>query len=359
MSIKRNRMLGSAALLAIVSASLGTYTLAEDQPAGTQRKFVATHSDVEAAGRSANLYVHVRPRMGAGKLSTETTLRPAGRPGLPVRSSALDARGVAAAKTTFTQPAVPAPGFYPDDLSYQGGPVLQSAETHNIYVNGVASDWGNPDTFLSHWQHSKAVHLLDQYAGSTADYRYPAGAWGIFEYPIFSTLGDNDLLTIVHAAAAQIGGGYGHVYNIFLPQGVDFCDTSLGCYSPDNFATFTFCAFHSSVDFQDLGHVLFTLEPYQNVAGCNVGQPSAQEPEKDSQASVLLHEMAETITDPDGTGWLAYNSLAVYGEEIGDVCTALDTSGEAFQSIPTSFEGVPYSVQFLYSNKYHACANVP
>jgi len=29
-----------------------------------------------------------------------------------------------------------------------------------------------------------------------------------------------------------------------------------------------FCGYHSSADFKDIGHVLYTVEPYQNVSGC-------------------------------------------------------------------------------------------
>lgn len=39
------------------------------------------------------------------------------------------------------------------------------------------------------------------------------------------TSGDNDLLHIAHAGASALGSGYGHVFHIFLPKGVDVCFT--------------------------------------------------------------------------------------------------------------------------------------
>jgi len=46
-------------------------------------------------------------------------------------------------------PTVPAPGFYPSDLDYFGGPVVTQLLSHPVYVNasscgGVATCWGDP-----------------------------------------------------------------------------------------------------------------------------------------------------------------------------------------------------------------------
>ena len=83
-------------------------------------------------------------------------------------------------------------------------------------------------------------------------------------------------------------------------------------YSPDNPATFAFCAFHASVNFSDVGHVLFTVEPFQNVPGCAVGKPSPNGVLVDSTASVLSHQLIETITDPDGDAWWITNDLDLF-----------------------------------------------
>lgn len=117
---------------------------------------------------------------------------------------------------------------------------------------------------------------------------------------------DNDIFAIPHLGVLVFGSGYNHVYHIYLPPGQDVCITGsvpLRCYSPDNLNTFYFCAYHNSVDFNDIGHVVFTVEPYQNVNGCQVQSPSPNGLLIDSTADVLSRETFETITDPDGTAW--------------------------------------------------------
>jgi len=132
------------------------------------------------------------------------------------------------------------------------------------------------------------------------------------------------LIAVVHDSAVALGvtsGGYNHEFHVFLPAGIDTCfpgDTV--CYSPDNPTTFAFCAYHGSVVFSDIGHVMFSVEPYQNVPGCQAAPPNPNGMLADSTNSVLSHETIETITDPDGDAWIADNSLIAAGAEIGDLC---------------------------------------
>lgn len=259
-------------------------------------------------------------------------------------------------------PSVPPPGFYPADLShFFGGPVVKSAESHPLYVDCAATCWGNPAKFLTNLGKSTFIHVADQYVGSTAENRYTVGTAGIISYPIFTALSDNDILQIVHTAASVLGTGYDHIYHVFLPKGVDLCFVGTSsCYSPDNPSTFAFCAYHGSVTFSDIGHVLFTAEPYQNVSGCSTEQPSPNGGLVDSTSSVLEHETFETITDPDPpTGWIAVNSNGVFGEEIGDLCPGVDVTLPFFKDPISIINGKKYEVQPEYSNKYHACSFVP
>ena len=123
--------------------------------------------------------------------------------------------------------------------------------------------------------------------------------------------------------------------------------------------------YHGSVTFSDIGHVLLSVEPFQNVDGCSVATPSPNGVLVDSTANVLSHETFETITDPDppatftdllagNSGWLALNSLTEFGSEIGDVC-----ENPFFQYNPVTLNGKSYEIQPEYSNKFHACAFVP
>jgi hypothetical protein len=317
--------------------------------------------DVVAASSYSNLRVHVfyRHKVNAkAQQAPQLSLRESGNSLSDTANAINNPSEDSAVSSAASVAAVPAPGFYPADLTYHGGAVVKSANSNNVYVNRPASHWGNPAKFLADLQKSAFVHTIDQYIGTTANNRYGVGLSSSISYPIFEPLGNNDLVRIVHAAAAAHGGGYGHIYHVFLPKGVDFCDPTGACYSPDNLSTFFFCAFHGSVQFTDIGHVLFSLEPYQNVPGCGTAQPSPNGPVVDATDSVLSHELIETITDPDGTGWWAQNSLATLGEEIADLCPVPDLASAFFKNPVSTLNGKPYEIQFEYSNKYHACANV-
>jgi hypothetical protein len=248
---------------------------------------------------------------------------------------------------------LPAPGFYPADLSNPfHGKVLTYAQSNDIYVNCSAACWGKPSDFLANLAHSDFIRITDQYVGTTSTYRYPVGASSSVTPSLHATLWPNDIQGIVHAAARTHGSGYAHIYHVFLPKGTDVCLSATQCYSPNRQSTFIFCAYHGSADFTGIGHVLFTVEPYQNVPRCSVAQPSANGALVDSAASTLSHELIETITDPDA--WLGRNSLVDYGAEIGDLCETPFGNYAAF-----SLNRRSYAIQPEYSNKFHACATTP
>ncbi len=252
-------------------------------------------------------------------------------------------------------PTTPPPGFYPGDLSYLGGPVVTTALSHPLYVDCGPNCWGDPATFLGNFEKSNVIHITDQYVGSSANNRYGVGTAAIFSYPAFAPLTDNDILQLVHAGAFQFGSGYGHIYHVFLAPGIDVCFAgSVECYSPDNPSTFFFCAYHGSVTFSDIGHVLYTVQPYQNVPGCQVQQPSPNGPLVDSTANILSHELTETIVDPDGDAWIIYNDLIMFGAEIGDECE------QSFFDYPSvTLNGKPYAIQPEYANDKHRCSYTP
>jgi hypothetical protein len=258
-------------------------------------------------------------------------------------------------------PAIQPPGFYPMDVSNPAnGATVVFTQHHPIYVNKNPSHWGDVATFLTDLGRSQFIHLLDQYVGVSANNRYTLGTQFLANYPIPSnhTLGINDILALVHAGASAKGNGYSHIYHTFLPSGVDMCIDAQTCYSPDNNAAWVFCAFHGSVTFSDIGHVLFSVEPYQNVIGCAAPpQGTANSQLIDSTNDTLSHETFETISDPDDAWWVRAFTFA-YGEEIGDVCTRAATFNHHLYSYygNITMNGHLYTVQPEYSNQGHGCA---
>jgi hypothetical protein len=267
-------------------------------------------------------------------------------------------------KKLASVPALPKPGFYPADLVNHGGPVVTTAEQNPIYFDcpaGPTACWGNPATFLTRLNNSAFIHITDQYVGTTANSRYPVGpSVKINQTLQTNVLYLNDILTIVHAAATKLStpDGYGNILHLFLPQGVDTCfDLTTICYSPDNPSSFRFCAYHGSVVFNDIGHILFTVEPYQNVPGCQVASPSPNGLLVDSTASILSHELIETITDPDLNAWWSDISLIEQGEEIGDICEPVGNGAGQFLDPKFVVGGKYYKIQLEYSNKFHGCTH--
>ena len=250
---------------------------------------------------------------------------------------------------------------YPYDMNNHGGPRMATATQHFLFVNAPASTWGNPRAFMTdanaNMSSSSAYyHMLDQYAGATTNNRYPMGSTDVLiSAPVFvdssglKEIGENDIMGILHAGLVALGlhsPGYTHEFHVFLPPGVDHCfDYSAQCYSPDNPATWTFCAYHGSVTFTDLGHVVYSVEPYQGSPGTPICYASTVSLANATDGT-LSHEFFESVSDPDTNGW--WNSFS--GNEIGDECVE-----SAVPAASLTLNGHAYVVQKEYSNLVHGC----
>jgi hypothetical protein len=288
----------------------------------------------------------------------------------PVQAFSVTPEGMAAAKTAtlrsshklpivsgrtiqagFSASAAAPPVDSPFDLTYFGGALLHAATAFNVYVNcpdGPAACWGSgqltPATFLRDLNHDNFIRLMNEFIGSDAKGNFPVqelSTTATFSQPTTASI--DDIVGIVFSASSFTGvTGYSAVYHIFLPQGTDMCFDAQTCYSPDNFDTFVFCAFHFSVDFDANTHVLFTVEPYQFVPGCAI---PGQTPHGviDATASTVSHEQMETMMDPDGDAW--FNGLT--GNEGSDLCSAIGSNELIGHHA--------YFIQKEYSNKVHGC----
>ena len=349
------RILFAAAFSFIFAGSVKFFQLAAQEASVAQESVESvpiTPNDEIAAGNITGHHVHLHPLRSKGALREHYEDPEVTRGDLHQESGNAS---IEFSSALTPVPGVSSPGFYPADLSNPThGPVVASAQSNNVYVNCAASCWGTPSTFLSRLATSNFIHVTDQYVGLTGLNRYTLGTATSITASLPATLSATNILQLVHTAARAHGSGYGHVYHIFLKKGVDVCTSANVCYSPNNSATFVFCAYHGAANFSDIGHVLYTVEPYQNVPGCSIAQASPNGPLVDSTSSTLSHELIETITDPDGDAWYAQNSLVEYGAEIGDVCVSRFGRYSAF-----SISGTSYAIQPEYSNHYHACATTP
>jgi len=259
-------------------------------------------------------------------------------------------------------PSPPLPSFYPADMTFHGGHVVTSAVSTDVFVNCASGGtcWGNPGGFLNDLGKSTFIHVVDQYVHVATNNRYTLNStFFTLKATGHTFFSRADIDSVAHSAAKLGGGGYGRVYHIYLPKGTDTCADpgETMCYSPDVPSVFVLCAYHSSDSFSDVGKVLFSVEPFQDIPGCAVAAPSPNGQLADSTNSALSHELFETLTDPDGTAWFTFASLPEAGNEIGDICHGVANSVHD-EIVPTFLiNGKRYEVQLEYSNTYHACAS--
>ena len=330
--------------------------------------------DRQQAEHSRNAMPHVMPAntpagreaRGAKRFGTHSTGARPSPPG-PVASSQAE-QGIR----------------YPGDVQFHGGNVVQSAEAYLIYVNlpnsascqTIAACWGDPAGFLHDLGSSDFMHVVDQYVGASSGNRYTVSSDSInVNYTPAAGAGqpftDVDIQTIVHAVVRdrKLPTGYHSIFDVFLVPGQDECSTSAfdTCYSPDKPDTFVFCADHNSVDFSDVGHVIYSVEPYQDVTGCSSRPNGPNGQLVDSTDNVLSHETFETVSNPDGTAWWNELDSGFFEEEIGDECSFLvitppppalpgPQSVVYFDPSNVILNGRRYLAQPEYSNDQHACS---
>jgi len=247
--------------------------------------------------------------------------------------------------------------------------VIGSGSSEDIYYNCPNNDescWGDPEGFLFNLSNSKFIHVTDQYVGLKANKRYPLSSTFVFETNGPTSLTSSDVENAVHLAAQIPQVGPGHIFHLFLPQGVDVCANANVCYSPDNPSTFVLCAYHSSVTFNDTGTLFYTVEPFQDVPGCVLAPPNPNSAMIDSTNSALSHELFELITDPfpgSNPAWVALNSSPEEGNEIGDICHGPDDGfGEIIAPsyfLTNGHSRIAYQTQLEYSNARHGCVLTP
>ena len=257
----------------------------------------------------------------------------------------------------------------PFDVNYHGGTVIGGAVQHAILIStnlqncnvdpsASSTCWGVPGTNQTDLGASSFVNsILGQYEnGLNQLNRYPRGTQAFVTLNVLPphpgvqnpVIGESDLLLTAFNVASQLGFGYGHIYHLFLPPNTDTCfDQTSECYSPDNPNSFFFCAYHSSVTFGGQ-KLIYTVEPYQDVAGCGfIGgvNTTAGDDVIDSTMNTLTHELMETLSDPDvGTGWINPS-----GDEIADICVWHLTN--------VNMNGNNYTVQSIWSNGIHLCTD--
>jgi streptogramin lyase len=231
-------------------------------------------------------------------------------------------------------------------VTYHHGPVLKTAKSIAVYVNPTTNPpdklWNYPGKFIDRFSKSKMNHIMDEYVNATQNNRYPylkgivvkhkAGSWIM-----------KDIDAILTDAVTQTNdSGYAYIYHIFMVGGQQFCNSGT-CFPRDA------CAGHDYTDLKIGGktkHVIFTIEPLQGQSRlCST--PSGKF--ADAEAWALAGELAQTITDPDGTGW--YNDKT--RDEIATLCNG------AWGEITMDPGNITYNITQEWLNSLNTCAFGP
>ena len=169
-----------------------------------------------------------------------------------------------------------------------------------------------------------------------------------------------------YVAAHSLPTGLNTEYFMLTPQGIGSCDdgTSASC------AYSQYCGYHSGTYDASNNEILYANLPWGYGTGCDLnsnlgGYPNANY--VDPVTGTFSHELAETMTDPNGDGWIGPGGGA---DEIGDKCAyqyAVGALQQDVTSLPTTGSGAPYNVTFgsdhyliqlEYSNKAGGCENL-
>ncbi len=224
-------------------------------------------------------------------------------------------------------------------ILYHGGPVMSAATTIYIVYYGsfTATQHNILDTFLQNIGGSPAFNVNTEYYGPVNQYvqnilNYnPATDSYNDAYSMGTSLSGSFVTTLLHNAVA---GGH-------LPSdgnGIYLLTVSPDVKLPKN----VWCAYHSHstaiVTGVDIKYALAADPPASILSSCSGNLATYHDTTSpngdvgmDEVVDSLIHELSETVTDPDINAW--YTSG---GQEVGDLCNFI------------------YGVTFLAPNGSHA-----
>jgi hypothetical protein len=154
-----------------------------------------------------------------------------------------------------------------------------------------------------------------------------------------------------------------HSYVVFLPRGLEQCNTTKNMSQGGdcNITLAGFCAEHFGVSFTNSNSTLLVMTvpwpTFSKDVTCLPGNVSSQgfSGQRIAYSTVpsLIHEIAETETDPLGNGW-----VSIKGTEVGDACdsasVALDQ--DLFgNSWDLTLGGEHYLTQYLLERTSRTC----
>jgi hypothetical protein len=267
-------------------------------------------------------------------------------------------------------------------LLYNGGPVMQTANTYAIFWVPSQLQNGTPTSMTAHYQTVQKNMLTDypahgldnnntqyyQINGSTAKYiknvgkfagsyvdsnPYPAS--GCFDNATpAGCITDAQLIAEIQRVMNLKGwtGGLTKMFLMFTSSGEGSCFDS----SSTQCAYTYYCAYHGMFNIGST-QVVYSNEPFGNTSTCQIqGAPSPNaDPQADAAATAASHELTEAITDPTARdGW-----FTSAGYEIGDLCAYVYGSNTWDGGLANEmWNGHFYLLQTEWDNHLNGCVQV-
>jgi hypothetical protein len=144
-------------------------------------------------------------------------------------------------------------------------------------------------------------------------------------------------------------GGLSKIFFLFTSSGEGSCFTS----ASTSCAYTNYCAYHGAIS--GTTPIVYGNEPYGASSLCNTAPPSPNsDPDADTAATALSHELTEAITDPQLNAW-----FTAQGNEIGDLC-AYNYGTNSWDSAKANqmWNGRFYELQMEFDNHKGGCVQV-
>jgi hypothetical protein len=336
---KMARIVASVGLPVLVGAGSPQMALAAPAPA-----------PAPAAQPAAPRVLGVVPAGGTGT-APRTSTALAGRTGVTIQGAAppLQYWNGPVMATTGAGVTVHAIYWAPSGYGFPSG----FKGTMNGFIDDVADGSGQSDNVVNvatqYYQRVNGVesHLTDTVRSTPAlddADRYPVGATGCVPDPglgFTACVTNAQLGAELTALLARHGlpGGYADQYSVFFPPGVETCDGSVNsshggsCSSGTSMAGF--CAFHSWT--VGARPIIYANMPW--VGYCTIPPTTYADGASAATADVspTVHELTESMTDPNGGGW--YDA---HWNEMADECMGT--------SVAQPFGSAWWQVQAVFSN---------
>lgn len=242
---------------------------------------------------------------GAVKEQSDAIYKPSGKGYGILDVEAMNTQGLSAAKPAATA-----------NLTNHGGPVMTGTKTI-YYIWYGTWDTASKNVLNNLGQKiggSPYFNINSTYTDSAGNHVVNAvgfGASSTDSGSLGTRLTDANIETIVKN---QISAGK-------LPldaNGIYFVLTDKNTTATSGFCS-QYCGWHTNatISGKDIKYSFVGNPETQCPSGCGANNPSPNgTPGADAMASVLAHELEETVTDPDGNGWYANSN----GMENGDKC---------------------------------------